>query len=127
MKVEIEVDTLVQAIAAAVVDRLRPAILGLTAPPAKADDLMGVDELAAYLGTSKDWLYARTSRNEIPFVKVGRLLKFRKADVDLWLSRKSVPDIASVSAPLPPGGRGTAYPVIQGNRSRKRLLPGGMK
>ncbi len=128
MKIEFEIpEGVVQAIAAAVVDRLRPAILGLKAPPAQSDDLMGLNQLAAYLGTSKDWIYQRTSKNEIPHVKIGRLLKFRKADVDRWLSTRSVPDIASVSAPLPPGGRGIDDPGTRRNRSGKRLLPGAMK
>jgi excisionase family DNA binding protein len=94
----------VDAVAAAVADRLRPMLKGLTAPPAKADDLMSLEELAAHLGgVSKDWVYQRTAKNEIPFVKVGRLVKFRRSDIDRWLSCRSVPAVAPLSAPLPGG------------------------
>lgn len=128
MKIEIEFpDEVLQAIAAAVADRLRPVILGLTVPPAKVDDLESVDELARRLGTSKDWLYARTSRNEIPFVRVGHLVKFRRSEIDRWLASKSVPDLAALSAPSPPGGRGIGVPVARQTDSRKRSLTGGMK
>ena len=94
----------VDAVAAAVADRLRPMLKGLTVPPAKADDLLSMEELAAYLGgVSKDWVYQRTAKNEIPFMKVGRLVKFRRSDIDQWLSGLSVPAVAPLSAPLPGG------------------------
>lgn len=92
----------VDAIAAAVAEKLRPMLKGLTSPPTKADDLMSMEELAAHLGgVSKDWIYQRTAKNEIPFMKVGRLVKFRRSDIDRWLSGRSVPAAAPLSAPLP--------------------------
>lgn len=129
MRFEVDIpDTLVQAIAAAVVDRLRPVILGLTAPPAKADGLMSVDELAAHLGgVSRDWIYQRTSKNEIPFVKVGRLLKFDRAAIDKWRASRAVPDIASLSAPLSADGRGIAYPEARQNQQGTRAVTRGVK
>lgn len=128
MKFEIEFpDEALQAIAAAVADRLRPVIIALTAAPAKADELMSVEELAAYLGVSKDGIYRKTAGNEIPFVKVGRLVKFRRSEVDRWLSTRSVPDITSLSAPSPSGGRGIRNPVARQTDLRKRPLTGGMK
>lgn len=92
----------VDAVATAVAERLRPMLKGLAAPPVKGDDLMSVEALAAHLGgVSLDWIYQRTAKNEIPFVKVGRLLKFRRSDIDRWLSSRSVPAVALLSAPLP--------------------------
>jgi len=64
------------------------------------DDVMGVPELCAYLGVSKDWVYGRTAKNEIPFFKVGHLVKFRRSDIDRWFSRCAFPAVASLSAPL---------------------------
>ncbi len=129
MKLEVDIpDTLVQAIAAAVVDRLRPVILGLTAPPAKADGLMSVDELAAHLGgVSRDWIYQRTSKNEIPFVKVGRLLKFDRTAIDKWRASRAVADIASLSASPPAGGRGIDHPEVRKNQQGARALTRGVK
>ena len=92
----------VDAVAEAVAERLRPIISGLAISAVKSENLMGMEELANYLGgVSLDWIYQRTANNEIPFVKVGRLLKFRRPEIDRWLSMRSVPAVAPLSAPLP--------------------------
>lgn len=92
----------VDAVAAAVAERLRPILKGLMAPPSKNNDLMSMEELATYLGgVSQDWIYQRTAKNEIPFVKVGRLIKFRREEIDRWLAARSVPAVAPLSAPFP--------------------------
>jgi excisionase family DNA binding protein len=93
---------LVSAIAEEVVARLRPMITGLQTNPSQVDDLMGVAELGKYLGgVSRDWIYQRTAGNEIPFVKVGRMIKFRRSDIDRWLAKQSTPAVIPLSAPLP--------------------------
>ena len=103
MKAELNIPPeLVSAIADAVVARLRPMMTGLQTNPSPVDDLMGVTELGKYLGgVSKDWIYQRTAGNEMPFVKVGRMIKFRRADIDRWLAKQSTPDVIPLSAPLP--------------------------
>jgi excisionase family DNA binding protein len=94
---------LVGAIADAVMARLKPILTGLQTTPSQAGDLMGVAELGKYLGgVSKDWIYQRTAGNEIPFVKVGRMIKFRRSDIDRWLAKQSTPAVIPLSAPLPP-------------------------
>jgi len=96
---------LVGAIADAVMARLKPILTGLQTNPSQADDLMGVAELGKYLGgVSRDWIYQRTAGNEIPFVKVGRMIKFRRSDIDRWLAKQSTPAVIPLSAPLPPRG-----------------------
>jgi excisionase family DNA binding protein len=96
---------LVSAIVDGVVARLKPILSGLQTKPSHVDDLMGVAEVCKYLGgVSRDWIYQRTAGNEIPFVKVGRMIKFRRSDIDHWLSTRSVPAVSPLSAPLP-GGR----------------------
>lgn len=121
MKLEIELpDEALQVIAAAVADRLRPVILALTAAPAKADELMGVADLTSYLGVSKDWVYQRTAKNEIPFTKAGRLIRFQRAKIDAWISARYVPDISSISAPPSAGGRGMPNRVTRQGHSKTR-------
>jgi len=94
---------LVGAIADAVMARLKPILTGLQTNPSQVDDLMGVAELGKYLGgVSRDWIYQRTAGNEIPFVKVGRMIKFRRLDIDRWLAKQSTPAVIPLSAPLPP-------------------------
>jgi len=104
MKIELEIpDSVSQAIAEAVVARLRPMMTGSQTQAPQMDDLIGVTELGKYLGgVSKDWIYQRTAGNEIPFVKVGRMIKFRRSDIDRWLAKQSTPAVIPLSAPLPP-------------------------
>ena len=104
MRVELNIPPeLVGAIADAVMARLKPILTGLQTKPLQVDDLMGVSELGKYLGgVSKDRIYQRTAGNEIPFVKVGRLIKFRRSDIDQWLAKQSTPAVIPLSAPLPP-------------------------
>ena len=103
MKVEISIPPeLVSAIVDDVVARLKPILTGLQTNPSQADDLMGMAELGKYLGgVSRDWIYQRTAGNEIPFVKVGRMIKFRRLDIDRWLAKQSTPAVIPLSAPLP--------------------------
>jgi excisionase family DNA binding protein len=46
---------------------------------------LSVDELAEYLGVSKDTVYAWVARKGMPGYKVGRLWKFKREDVDAWV------------------------------------------
>jgi len=104
LKAEISIPPeLVSAIVDDVVARLKPILTGLQTNPSPVDDLMGVIELGKYLGgVSRDWIYQRTAGNEIPFVKVGRMIKFRRCDIDRWLAKQSTPAVIPLSAPLPP-------------------------
>lgn len=49
------------------------------------DRWMSVDEIAAYLGVSKDTVYTWTSDRKMPGHKVGRLWKFKKDEIDGWI------------------------------------------
>jgi excisionase family DNA binding protein len=48
------------------------------------------DQAAAYLGCTPDTLRVWTGRRRVPFVKVGRLTRFLKADLDEYLQRNRV-------------------------------------
>lgn len=48
--------------------------------------LMGVDQLSAYLAIPKSTIYALSMKAKIPHLHIGKLLRFRKDDIDLWLS-----------------------------------------
>lgn len=47
--------------------------------------LLSINELAEYLGISKNTIYAWTSQKKINFIKCGRLVKFDVADIDKWI------------------------------------------
>lgn len=44
-------------------------------------------ELSELLNVPKNTIYAKTSRREIPFVKVGRRLVFDRQEIDEWLKK----------------------------------------
>ncbi len=45
------------------------------------NELLTIAELAAVLKVRKSWIYGRTSTNTLPYIKVGRHLRFQKAKV----------------------------------------------
>jgi excisionase family DNA binding protein len=49
------------------------------------DRWLSVEEIAGYLGLSKDTVYAWITTNRMPAHRVGRLWKFKKETVDAWL------------------------------------------
>jgi excisionase family DNA binding protein len=128
MKIEIEIpEAVLDAIAAKVAAQIKPTLMRPPESRAQAEELMSVCQLAAHLGVSKDGIYRKTAGNELPFVKVGRLVKFRRSEIDRWLASKSVPDLTSLSAPSRPGGLGIGNPVARQNHLRKRLHTGAVK
>jgi len=52
---------------------------------------MDNETAAAYLGCTPDTLRVWTSKRRVPFVKVGRLTRFLKSDLDEWLAARRVP------------------------------------
>lgn len=49
------------------------------------DRWLSVDEMAEYLGVSKDTVYAWVTTKAMPGYKVGRFWKFKKSEVDAWV------------------------------------------
>jgi excisionase family DNA binding protein len=52
--------------------------------------LWDIQEVAAYTGLSVHTLYTMVSQRRIPFVKIGRLTKFDRYEVDKWITGHSV-------------------------------------
>lgn len=52
--------------------------------------LMSVKEAAAYIRVSPHTVYAKVSKREIPYVKVGRSVRFDKGALDAWLEEHTV-------------------------------------
>ena len=48
--------------------------------------LMNVDQVAEYLAIPKSTVYAMSMKAKIPHSHIGKLLRFRKSDIDDWLS-----------------------------------------
>lgn len=54
------------------------------------DRLLTVDEIAAYLGLKPQTIYNKVSQREIPFEKVGKSVRFRRATIDQWVQSHPV-------------------------------------
>ena len=50
-------------------------------------EILTIDELSEHLGIKKSNLYSKVERKEIPFYKIGRLVRFKKTEIDLWLEK----------------------------------------
>jgi excisionase family DNA binding protein len=46
---------------------------------------LSVEQIAVYLGVSKDTVYAWISKREMPAHRIGRLWKFKAEEVDEWV------------------------------------------
>lgn len=53
-------------------------------------DVMDANELAEYLGIAVSTVYKKVEHRELPFTKVGSLLRFPKWLIDQWLTKKAV-------------------------------------
>ena len=82
----------VRAIAAAVSQQILPQLLELKTGGSD-DPIMGVQELAEYLGMSDKWIYDQTGGNRIPFFKLGSIIKFRRSVIDKWLGTFDTPAV----------------------------------
>lgn len=49
------------------------------------DRWLSVEEIADYLGVSRDTVYGWIAKREMPAHKVGRLWKFKSEEVDGWV------------------------------------------
>jgi len=54
----------------------------------KEKQLLNTKEAAEFLGISKNTLYEWIIQKKIPHIKVGRLVKFKREDMEAWLKRR---------------------------------------
>lgn len=55
------------------------------------DELLDQSRVATILGTTEKFLEARRCRGGGPaYIRVGRLIRYRKSDVDAWLDSRRV-------------------------------------
>jgi excisionase family DNA binding protein len=47
-------------------------------------EFVNIDDVSKYLGIKRSTLYQKVERREIPFYRFGRLIRFKKADIELW-------------------------------------------
>ena len=49
------------------------------------DRWLSVEEIAEYLGVTRDTIYAWLSKKGLPGHRIGRLWKFKREEVDEWV------------------------------------------
>lgn len=70
-----------------------------------SDRWMSVEEIAGYLGVSKDTIYGWITKREMPAHKVGRLWKFKSDEVDSWVRADKAADEVNENAVSDAKGR----------------------
>ena len=53
------------------------------------DRRLSIDEIAAYLGMKRYMVYKLFADNQMPVHRLGRLWKFRKEEVNKWITSGS--------------------------------------
>ena len=51
-----------------------------------ADRLLTAEEIADYLGYSVRTIYDKVQRDQIPHIRLGRTVRFRRAQIDAWIA-----------------------------------------
>ena len=51
---------------------------------------LNVEELAEYLGVKDKTIYSWVNQRKIPYVKVGRLLRFDSKETEEWIKENSI-------------------------------------
>ena len=55
-------------------------------------DLLSVEQAAEFIGVTSHTLdvWRCTKRHSIPYLKVGRLVKYRRTDLEAWLTSRTI-------------------------------------
>lgn len=51
----------------------------------EADTLLNADEVAAMLGVNRSWVERSVKGGEMPVIRLGRYLRFRRESVERWI------------------------------------------
>lgn len=52
--------------------------------------LMTIEELSAYINVKVKTLYDWTYKKQIPYLKLGRLVRFDQEEIEKWMKEKHV-------------------------------------
>ncbi len=68
-------------------------------PTGDNEKVFTVSDLAEYLKVEESWIYKQVSLRAIPFFKLGKYVRFRKSEIDRWITKHSRTPIAEVKLP----------------------------
>lgn len=66
------------------------------------DGLLDVVGAAAYLGVKRSSVYQMSMRKTIPIVRIGRLIRFSKTDLDEFIRQRKEDAVDALSFPYLP-------------------------
>ena len=98
-------------------------------PKASSPDVMDIKQLAEYLKGSESWLYKHYKEEGIPYFLLGTNLRFRKDEVDEWVSNRGKAGTLIPPTTTPPhSGIGTdaserPVPAAQSDSSKPNAQP----
>lgn len=71
-------------------------------------EFLNLQEVAAYLKIAKSTLYKLSQKGDLPSVKIGKQLRFRKSSIELWLAGRE----ARLKSPAPQRAKAASQPVF---------------
>ena len=57
------------------------------------DQLMSVKDVAEYLKVDMSTVYLWSQRGQMPAMKVGRMWRYRRSEIDAWLDQRRSPSV----------------------------------
>jgi excisionase family DNA binding protein len=95
MKTELERSD-IEIIAQQLADKLKPLLCNSFK---QTDDIIfDVKGLAQYLKVGVPWVYGQVHLKTIPYFKVGKYTRFKKAVIDKWIERETVQPIPPITS-----------------------------
>lgn len=87
------------------------------------EKLLSIEELSGKLGIPVATLYAWTCKKKIPYIKLGRLVRFKESEIQEWISKKSVlPDMQSRTPEYQKRGRRSVSQRTVSNDYIERII-----
>lgn len=86
------------------------------------DPWVGVEAVAAHLGVGRETVYRWVESRGLPAHRLGRLLRFRLADVDTWVAGRRVDRVAESGSAYGTAPEAAADPVASAIDEMVRIL-----
>jgi len=75
-------------------------------------DILTIDEVADFLRMKKSYLYAKVEARQIPCLHIGRLLRFKRSDIEVWLEELKAEPVERRRRAAPRSRKGIDVDVI---------------
>ena len=59
-------------------------------------DIMTVSEVAEYLRVNPQTIYRKAKAGELPVVRIGRAIRFRRSELEAWLKGAQLEETSAV-------------------------------